>query len=50
MLSPGTDVAGLYEVIRELGGGGMKLVYLVEDRRLKRKCALAEMIDSYPGR
>jgi len=25
----------------------MKLVYLVEDRRLKRKCALAEMIDTF---
>ncbi len=47
MLNPGTIVAGRYEVIRELGGGGMKLVYLAEDRRLKRKCALAEMIDSF---
>jgi serine/threonine protein kinase len=37
-------------VIRELGGGGMKLVYLVEDSHLKRKAALAEMIDSFSRR
>jgi serine/threonine protein kinase len=30
-----------------LGGGGMKLVYLVEDSHLNRKAALAEMIDSF---
>ena len=33
-LSTGTLIGERYQVVRELGGGGMKLVYLVEDRRL----------------
>lgn len=48
MLSPDTIVAGRYRVVRPLGGGAMKLVYLAEDLRLAaRPCALAEMVDSF---
>jgi serine/threonine protein kinase len=37
-----------YQVIRRLGGGGQKTVYLAEDLRLnRRRCALAEMIDNF---
>src|ERR1700726_1096954 len=47
MIAPGTIVGGRYRVVRALGGGGMKLVYLAEDLRLAgRLCALAEMVDS----
>src|SRR5215469_11167579 len=48
MISPHTIVGARYRVVRALGGGGMKLVYLAEDLRLAaRKCALAEMVDSF---
>jgi len=41
-------VGGRYRVVKLLGGGGMKQVYLVEDLRLaKRPCALAEMLDNF---
>jgi serine/threonine protein kinase len=47
MIAPSTIVGGRYRVVRALGGGGMKLVYLAEDLRLAgRPCALAEMVDS----
>ncbi len=48
MLNPNTTVGGRYKVIKPLGGGGMKLVYLAEDLRLAaRRCALAEMVDNF---
>jgi serine/threonine protein kinase len=48
MIAPSTIVGGRYRVVRSLGGGGMKLVYLAEDLRLAgRSCALAEMVDSF---
>ena len=48
MIAPSTIVGGRYRVVRALGGGGMKLVYLAEDLRLAgRPCALAEMVDSF---
>jgi serine/threonine protein kinase len=50
MLNPGEVIGERYRVIRELGGGGMKLVYLVEDSHLNREAALAEMIDSFTRR
>lgn len=50
MLQQGSVVAGRYEVVGFLGGGGMKQVWLVRDRHLGgRTCALAEMIDSFRG-
>ncbi len=48
MIAPLTIVGGRYRVVKALGGGGMKLVYLAEDLRLAaRRCALAEMVDSF---
>jgi serine/threonine protein kinase len=47
MLNPGAVIGERYRVVRELGGGGMKPAYLVEDVHLKRQAALAEMIDSF---
>jgi len=48
MITPQTIVGGRYRVVKVLGGGGMKLVYLAEDLRLAgRRCALAEMVDSF---
>src|SRR5208337_4159739 len=48
MLNANEIVGGRYKVVRPLGGGGMKLVYLAEDLRLaSRRCALAEMVDSF---
>jgi serine/threonine protein kinase len=48
MLNANTIVGGRYKVVKPIGGGGMKLVYLAEDLRLaSRRCALAEMVDSF---
>jgi serine/threonine protein kinase len=48
MIAPNTIIGGRYRVIKPLGGGGMKLVYLAEDLRLAaRECALAEMVDTF---
>src|SRR5215469_2338950 len=48
MIDANTIVGGRYKVLRALGGGGMKLVYLAEDLRLaSRPCALAEMVDGF---
>ena len=48
MIAPNTIVGGRYRVMKPLGGGGMKLVYLAEDLRLARApCALAEMVDNF---
>ncbi len=38
--SPGTSLADRYEIIRELGKGGMGEVYLAEDTNLKRQVAI----------
>jgi serine/threonine protein kinase len=47
VIAANSIVGGRYRVVKLLGGGGMKQVYLVEDLRLaKRLCALAEMLDN----
>jgi serine/threonine protein kinase len=38
--SPGTSLADRYEIIQELGKGGMGEVYLAEDTNLKRQVAI----------
>ena len=48
MIAPNTIVGGRYRIVKPLGGGGMKLVYLAEDLRLAaRRCALAEVVDNF---
>ncbi|GEM_PF-435361 len=48
MLTVNTVVGGRYQIVKLLGGGGMKQVYLAMDLRLaKRRCALAEMLDNF---
>jgi methylthioribose-1-phosphate isomerase len=45
----GTEVAG-YRIESLLGLGGMSVVYLAEDLRLKRKVALKLLASASPGR
>jgi serine/threonine protein kinase len=48
MIAPNTIIGSRYRVVKPLGGGGMKLVYLAEDLRLAaRRCALAEVVDNF---
>jgi predicted Ser/Thr protein kinase len=48
MVAPNSVVGNRYRVVRPLGGGGMKQVYLAEDRHLaNRLCAIAEMTESF---
>jgi hypothetical protein len=44
MLTPGTTLQNRYRIQRQIGGGGMGVVYLAEDTRLAgRRCAIKEM-------
>jgi serine/threonine protein kinase len=44
MLSQGMVLQGRYRILRQIGGGGMGVVFLAEDTRLPgRKCAVKEM-------
>ena len=44
MLTPNTLLQNRYRILRQIGGGGMGLVYLAEDNRLPgRMCAVKEM-------
>lgn len=48
-LSPGTMLAGRYQVEKVIGTGGMSVVYSARDRRFRaivRRCAIKEMFDS----
>jgi serine/threonine protein kinase len=48
VIEANTVIGARYRVVKPLGGGGMKMVYLAEDLRLAaRPCALAEMVDSF---
>jgi len=38
--APGTSLSGRYEIIKEIGKGGMGEVYLAEDTNLKRQVAI----------
>ncbi|MBN1812516.1 MAG: protein kinase [Anaerolineae bacterium] len=44
MLTPGTTLQNRYRIHRQIGGGGMGVVYLAEDTRLAgRRCAIKEV-------
>jgi len=44
MLAPDTLLQNRYRILRQIGGGGMGMVYLAEDTRLPgRMCAIKEM-------
>jgi serine/threonine-protein kinase len=47
MLQPGDLLQNRYRIVRQIGGGGMAVVYLAEDIRLAgRRCAIKEMSPS----
>lgn len=48
VLAPGDQIAG-FSIIRELGHGGMGIVYLAEQTNLNRKVALKILEDSLAG-
>ena len=42
MAEIGSIIDGKYEILTELGHGGMSVVYLTMDRRLKKQWAVKE--------
>lgn len=42
MIQTGTVIAGRYRILREIGRGGMSVVYLADDIRLNKQWAVKE--------
>ena len=49
MAEIGSIIDGKYEILTELGHGGMSVVYLAMDRRLKKQWAVKEVKKKPPG-
>lgn len=49
MAGIGSIIDGKYEILTELGHGGMSVVYLAMDRRLKKQWAIKEAKKKPPG-
>ena len=43
MTSPGTVIDGKYEILKQIGQGGMSIVYLAMDNRLNKQWAVKEI-------
>ena len=43
MTKPGTILEGKYEILKEIGRGGMSYVYLAMDTRLNKQWAVKEV-------
>lgn len=49
MLKVGTVLDGKYEILKVIGEGGMSVVYLAIDRRLKKQWAIKEVKENTPN-
>ncbi len=50
MTGPGTIIDDKYEILKEIGRGGMSIVYLAMDRRLNKQWAIKEIRKKGSGR